>query len=317
VKRCVVTGAGGFIGGHLVQRLLYEGAYVTAVDVKPLVEWWQVCGAAVNARTDLSTADGAGHADEVYHLAANMGGIGWIEGHRADICAENTRIDINVLEMARAAKVGRLLYTSSACVYPAELQGEVGQPLAEWHADGRHPEPGYGEQKLYTERLCHYYREDYGLETRVARLHNVYGPRGSWTGGREKSPAAICRKVAEVKDGGEIEVWGDGEQTRSYCYVDDVVDGLVRLMRSDYPGPVNVGSDRLVSINELVRMVSAAAGKRVDVRHVPGPLGVRGRNADLTLATQVLGGWRPEVSLEQGLAQTYDWIRMQVRRGHP
>ena len=253
--------------------------------------------------------------DEVYMLAANMGGIGFIESHRADIVHDNTLINVHTLEAAREAGVQRLFYSSSACVYPQHLQDAPDvTPLKEedaWPAD---PEDGYGHEKLYAEGLCRFYREDYGLETRVARFHNIYGPLGTWDGGREKSPAAIARKVALVPDGGEIEVWGDGLQTRSYCFVSDCVEGILRLMRSDYPQPLNIGDDRLVTINELVDIVARLAGKRIRRRHdLTQAQGVRGRNSDNTRCEEVLG-WRPRVSLEQGMAQTYVWIEEQLRQ---
>jgi len=251
--------------------------------------------------------------DQVYGLAANMGGIGFIEHNKAVIMHDNVLINIHMLEAARLNGIQRYLYTSSACIYPGYKQTSADvTPLKEEDAYPADPEDGYGWEKLFSERQCRHYTEDYGLETRVVRFHNIFGPLGTYDGGREKSPAAICRKVALVADGGEIEVWGDGEQTRSYCYIDDCVEGIYRLMRSDYAEPLNLGQDRLISINELADMVAAAAGVRIAKKHVPGPQGVRGRNSDNTRLREVLG-WEPKVSLEEGIARTYEWIEGQVR----
>jgi nucleoside-diphosphate-sugar epimerase len=249
----------------------------------------------------------------VYHLAANMGGIGFIETNRAPIVRDNTLIDTHMLEAARRNGVSRFLFTSSACVYPGYLQSDPAvSPLKESDAYPADAEDGYGWAKLYTERLCRHYREDFALETRIVRFHNIFGPLGTYDGGREKSPAAICRKVAQADDGDEIEVWGDGRQTRSYCYVSDCVEGIHRLMESDFPEPLNLGQDRMVNIGELVDLVAAVAGKRIRKRHDRSkPQGVRGRNADLTLMRQVLG-WEPAVSLEEGLERTYRWIEGQL-----
>ena len=315
--KVLVTGAGGFIGHHLTSALVGRGDQVRGVDV--VQPAYATSQAQEFLQLDLRRREAAQEAvagvDEVYMLAANMGGIGFIESHRADIVHDNTLINVNTLEAARKAGVQRLFYSSSACVYPQHLQDAPDvTPLKEedaWPAD---PEDGYGHEKLYSEGLCRFYREDYGLETRVARFHNIYGPLGTWDGGREKSPAAIARKVALVPDGGEIEVWGDGLQTRSYCFVSDCVEGILRLMRSDYPQPLNIGDDRLVTINELVNIVARQAGKRIRRRHdLTQAQGVRGRNSDNTRCEEVLG-WRPGVSLEQGMAQTYVWIEQQLRQ---
>ena len=315
--KVLVTGAGGFIGHHLTNALVERGDQVRGVDVQ--LPGYGRSQAQEFLQLDLRRREAAQQAvagvDEVYMLAANMGGIGFIESHRADIVHDNTLINVHTLEAAREAGVQRLFYSSSACVYPQHLQDAPDvTPLKEedaWPAD---PEDGYGHEKLYSEGLCRFYREDYGLETRVARFHNIYGPLGTWDGGREKSPAAIARKVALVPDGDEIEVWGDGLQTRSYCFVSDCVEGILRLMRSDYPQPLNIGDDRLVTINELVDIVARLAGKRIRRRHdLTQAQGVRGRNSDNTRCEEVLG-WRPRVSLEQGMAQTYVWIEEQLRQ---
>jgi nucleoside-diphosphate-sugar epimerase len=253
--------------------------------------------------------------DEVYAVAADMGGMGFISCHHSQILHNNSLINIHTLEAARVNGVKRYLYTSSACVYPEYKQTETNVvPLKEEDAYPAQPQDAYGWEKLVTERLCIHYREDHGLETRIVRFHNIFGPFGTWEGGREKAPAALCRKVALAKLRGnpEIEIWGDGEQTRSFCYIDDCVTGLFKLMRSDHREPLNLGQDRMVTINELADMVAGIAEIQIVKKHVPGPQGVRGRNSDNTRLRQVLG-WGPEISLEEGLARTYVWIQEQVR----
>jgi nucleoside-diphosphate-sugar epimerase len=252
--------------------------------------------------------------DEVYALAADMGGMGFISCHHAEILHNNILISTHTLDAARENGVGRYLYTSSACVYPEYRQMDANvTPLKEEDAYPAMPQDAYGWEKLITERLCTHYREEYGMETRIVRFHNIFGPLGTWQGGREKAPAALCRKVAVAKLTGndEIDIWGDGEQTRSFCYIDDCVEGIYRLMRSDFAEPLNLGQDRLISINQLADIVSDAAGLPVRRKHVPGPMGVRGRNSDNTLLRDVLG-WEPQISLEEGLARTYEWIEKQV-----
>jgi nucleoside-diphosphate-sugar epimerase len=253
--------------------------------------------------------------DHVYHLAANMGGIGFIEANKAVIVHDNTLINTHMLEAARRNGASRFLYTSSACIYPGYLQGSPDvTPLKESDAYPADAEDGYGWEKLMAERLCRHYHEDYGLATFSVRFHNIFGPLGTYDGGREKSPAAICRKVALAADGEEIEVWGDGQQTRSYCYVSDCVEGIYRLMQSDHHQPINLGQDRMVTVDELVDLVAAVAGKTIKKRHdLTKPQGVRGRNADLTTMRSALN-WEPQVSLEKGLASTYTWINEQLTR---
>lgn len=315
--RVVVTGAGGFIGGHLAAYLRNKGYWVRGVDVKK-PEYRSPADFDEFKIHDLrsfnETMKAVGDCHEVYGLAADMGGIGFITQGKAAIVRNNTLINLNTIEAARLNGVQRYFYTSSACAYPKYLQNETdAKPLKEEDAYPADPEDGYGWEKLYFERVCRHYREDYGLETRVVRFHNTYGPLGTYDGGREKSPAAICRKIALANDGDEIEVWGDGKQTRSYNYIDDCVEGIYRLMRSDHREPLNLGQDRMISIDQLVDMVANIAGKTIYKRHdLSKPQGVRGRNSDNTRLREVLK-WEPQVSLEQGLAQTYNWISDQVR----
>jgi GDP-D-mannose 3',5'-epimerase len=253
--------------------------------------------------------------DEVYALAADMGGMGFISAHHAQILYNNSLINLHTLEAARLNSVSRYLYTSSACIYPEHLQEDANvKPLKEEDAYPAFPQDAYGWEKLISERLCMHYREDYGIETRTVRFHNIFGEKGTWDGGREKAPAAMCRKIAEAKLTGDhsIDIWGDGEQTRSFCYIDDCVEGIYRLMRSDFAEPLNLGQDRMVTINELADIIADIAGVLVEKNHIEGPQGVRGRNSDNTLLREVLG-WEPAISLEDGLKRTYAWIEDQVK----
>jgi GDP-D-mannose 3',5'-epimerase len=316
-KRVAVTGAGGFIGHHLVTFLKARGYWVRGIDIKHPefspsdadeflvldLRRWEAC------------LDATRNVEEVYALAADMGGMGFISSHHAEILHNNLLISTHTLDAARQNGVKRYLYTSSACVYPEYRQTSadvVG--LKEEDAYPAEPQDAYGWEKLITERLCAHYRAEYGIETRTVRFHNHFGPYGTWQGGREKAPAAMCRKIAYAKLTGnpEIEIWGDGEQTRSFCYIDDCLEGIYRLMRSDYAEPLNLGQDRLISINQLADLVSDAAGVSVNRTHVDGPEGVRGRNSDNTRLRAVLG-WEPQISLEDGIRKTYDWIEAQVR----
>lgn len=316
-----VTGAGGFCGGHLVASLVAEGHEVRSVDIKPHDQWYQRnAGAAEEMSADVSLPDVCEMvvegADEVYNLAADMGGMGFIEGNRA-LCMLSVLPSTNMLVAARDAGVGRFFYSSSACVYPDYRQNETDVvALAEDDAYPAAPEDGYGWEKLFTERMCRHFTEDFGLITRVARYHNVYGPHGTWIGGREKAPAAICRKVAiaAFSERYEIDIWGDGEQTRSFTYIDDCIKGTKLLMASDVTEPLNVGSSELVSINELVSMVEDIAGVTLERHYLPGaPQGVRGRNSDNTKIRRLLG-WEPSIGLKRGLTYTYAWVQEQVWR---
>src|SRR6266436_6220922 len=317
MKHILVTGAGGFIGHHLVNRLKAEGYWVRGADLK--YPEYQNTAADEFKILDLRRWENCQEAvrgvDFVYNLAADMGGIGYISSSLADIARNNVLINTHMLEASRLAGVKKFLFSSSACVYAQYKQKAADvTPLKEEDAYPADPEPGYGWEKLYAEQMCQYYRHDFGFQTRIVRFHNVYGPLGTYEGGKEKAPAAISRKVALADDGGEIEVWGDGEQTRSFMYVDDCVEGLVRLMASDHAEPLNLGTDYLVTINGLIDLVCDVAGKNLKKRHdLSKPQGVRGRNSDNTLLNQVLG-WEPKIGLEEGLKITYKWIEGELRK---
>jgi len=316
-KKVLVTGAGGFIGHHLVKRLKKDGYWVRGVDLK--YPEYEPSAADEFEILDLRRWDNCLQAtrgiEEMYGLAADMGGMGFISKFHAQILHNNILINTHSLEAARINGIQRYLFSSSACIYPEFKQTDVHSPaLKEEDAYPAQPQDAYGWEKLVTERLCMHYREQFGIETHVVRFHNMFGPLGKWEGGREKAPAALSRKVAVAKLKGEksIEIWGDGEQTRTFCYVDDCVEGVRRLMDSDFHGPVNLGQDRLVSINELADMIMKIAGVKLEKKHVPGALGVRGRNSDNTLVRKMLQ-WEPKVTLEEGLGRTYTWIEELVK----
>ncbi len=320
--KALVTGAGGFIGHHLVKYLRERGYWVRGADIKN--PEYEASAADEFLRIDLREAENCRLAttgvDEIYHLAADMGGIGYITGSHASITMNDTFINANMIKFAHLNAAKRFLFSSTACIYPQSLQRTPDvTPLKEADAWPAEPEEGYGLEKLFMEKLCQYHTEDYGLATRVVRFHNVYGPLGTFDGGKEKAPAAISRKIALCPDGGEIEIWGDGKQTRSFMYIDDCVEGIYRIMQSDHHMPLNLGTDEMVSVDQLVDIISKIAGKTVVKRHdTTRPQGVRGRNSDNTLLRSVLG-WEPKTMLRDGLVPTYEWIYAQVaeRRARP
>lgn len=318
-KTALVCGAGGFIGGHLVKRLKNEGFWVRGVDIK-LHEYCEssadefVQGDLRNPEFCKAITDKP--FDEVYQLAADMGGAGFIftGDHDAEVMHNSATINLNMLEAGRLAGVKKIFYSSSACIYPEYNQLDPDNPkCSEDSAYPAAPDSEYGWEKLFSERLFLAYSRNYDMQVRIARFHNIFGPEGTWTGGREKAPAAMCRKVAEASDGGSIEMWGDGKQTRSFLYIDECLEGVRRLMNSNFKGPVNIGSDEMISLNGLAEMVMDIAGKKVNINHISGPLGVRGRNSDNQLIFEKLG-WRPSTKLHDGIAITFKWISDQIAK---
>jgi nucleoside-diphosphate-sugar epimerase len=319
-KTALVCGAGGFIGGHLCQRLRDEGYWVRGADIKE--HEYRASAANDFVLGDLRDPKACErivsdvHFDELYQLAAEMGGAGFIftGDHDAAVMHNSATINLNMVEAARQSGIGKIFYSSSACIYPEYAQRECDNPgLSESDAYPASPDSEYGWEKLFSERLYMSYSRNYGMEVHIARFHNTFGPYGTWSGGREKAPAAMARKVAETADGGEIEIWGDGEQTRTFVYIDECVEGIRRLMNSDFAGPVNIGSDELISINDLARLAMKFMGKELRIRHIEGPLGVRGRSSDNTLIQERLG-WRPAWPLARGYEITCGWIAEQVSR---
>ena len=316
-ERILVTGAGGFIGHHLVKYLKSRGYWVRGVDVKypeyetSSADEFDICDLRRRDNCLVSTKG----IDQVYNLAADMGGIGYITAYLADIARNNILINTHMLEASQINNVRRFFYSSSACIYPSYMQTSSDiTPLKESDAYPADPEEGYGWEKLFAEKMCQYYTNDYGLETRIARFHNVYGPLGTYDGGKEKAPAAICRKLVKANDGEEIEVWGDGEQTRSFMYIDDCTEGIYRIMQSNISEPLNLGMDVMVSINELVDIITDISGKEVIKKHdLNKPQGVRGRNSDNSLLCTLLE-WEPSISLKDGLQTTYSWIENQIKK---
>lgn len=318
--RALVLGGGGFIGSHLVKRLKSEGFWVRAVDLKrPRYSRTAADDFIVGDLRDLKVCKAAlaGGFDEAYQLAADMGGAGYVftGDHDADVMHNSAQINLNVLHLVAKEGVGRIFYSSSACIYPEYNQLDPEDPnCREDTAYPAAPDSEYGWEKLFSERLYLSYARNYGITVRIARFHNIFGPEGAWNDGREKAPAALCRKIAAAAEGGEIEIWGDGAQTRSFLFIDECLDGLLRLMRSDFQGPVNIGSEEMVSIDQFARMIMEIPGKKLSIRHISGPIGVRGRKSDNRLIHKQLG-WRPALPLREGLERTYRWIEGQVEAG--
>ncbi len=318
-RKALVTGAGGFIGSHLVKKLKKEGYWVRGVDLKyPEFSKTAADDFVIGDLRDQSVCKSITDIrfDEVYQLAADMGGAGYVftGEHDADIMHNSATINLNMVERCRRTEVGKVFYSSSACMYPKYNQEDPSNPkCSEDSAYPAQPDSEYGWEKLFSERLYLAYHANYGMQVRIARFHNIFGPEGAWNGGREKAPAAVCRKVAEAPEKGEIEIWGDGKQTRSFLYIDECLEGVRRLVKSDFIGPVNIGSEEMVTINRLAEIIMDIAGKQLKIRHVTGPQGVRGRNSDNRYIKEKLG-WAPSMSLKGGLKVTYAWVEEQVEK---
>ena len=320
MKRALVLGGGGFIGSHLARRLKDEGFWVRVVDLKkPSYSETAADDFIVGDLRDINVCKLAleGGFDEVYQLAADMGGAGYIftGEHDADVMHNSAQINLNILHLGSAGGVSRIFYSSSACIYPEHNQLDPDNPIcSEGSAYPAAPDSEYGWEKLFSERLYLSYARNYGMTVRIARFHNIFGPEGAWNNGKEKSPAALCRKIAAQSDNDEMEIWGDGLQTRSFLYIDECLEGVLRLMRSDFEGPVNIGSEEMIAINQFAYMIMDIADKKITIRNIPGPIGVRGRKSDNRLIAQKLG-WAPSQSLREGLEKTYHWIEKQVKAG--
>jgi len=317
IKKVLVCGAGGFIGSHLVKKLKKEGCWVRGVDLKnPDFSATEADEFIIGDLRDQGVCRNVLNQsfDEVYQLAADMGGAGYIftGEHDADVMHNSASINLNIIDLANKHKIGKIFYSSSACIYPSYNQEDPDNPkCSEDSAYPAAPDSEYGWEKLFSERLYLSYNRNYGLNVRIARFHNIFGPEGTYVGGKEKAPAAICRKVAEAQNGGEIEIWGDGKQTRSFLYIDECLEGIQRLMDSDFIGPVNIGSDEMVTINQLAEMAMNIANKKLTLKHIAGPLGVRGRNSDNALIKAKLN-WTPSATLKDGMQKTYTWIKKQI-----
>ena len=322
MKKILVTGAGGFIGGHLVKELMKQGYDVRGVDIKPFEEWYQFFKESENYELDMSIKENCfkmvSGVDEVINMACNMGGMGFIENNKA-LCMLSVLVNTHLLMACKEFKVKKYFFSSSACAYNKDLQNETGiTGLKEEDAYPANPEDGYGWEKLFSERMCRHFLEDYNLDVKVARYHNIFGPNGTYDGGREKAPAALCRKVINsiLEDKNSIDVWGDGEQTRSFLYIDDCVEATLKLFNSNHHGPINIGSEEKVSINEMIDKIEIISKKKVKRNYqLDKPKGVRGRNSDNTLIRQLLN-WEPKFSLHQGLEKTYEWIFSEVKKKH-
>ena len=317
MKTILITGAGGFIGSHLAERLKQEGNYIIGVDIKypefknhlDICDEFYILDLRIQSHVEEFKLEK--HVDQIFHLAADMGGMGYVFGKDAQILQNSGRIDLNIFDWAHKNKVNDILFTSSACRYPDELQNGEDIMLKEEMAYPANPQDGYGWEKIFGELLCRFYHENYNMNTHVVAFHNIYGEYGTWRGGKEKSPAAICRKVAEAKDGDAIEIWGDGTQLRSFCHVTDAIEGLLRTMKTDFHSAINIGTDRCISIKDFTQMIINISGKNLSIKYVDGAIGVKSRNSDNTLSKQLLD-WEPTIDLEEGMAALYTWILEQV-----